>query len=204
MVSLALQTATAAIQNADLVVGSLVEQYSSTVPSGSIISQNPDSGTVVNSGSHVDLVISKGPAPCSKPDWSAPFGPNVMVIYARVKVNGIEITEPNSMLGGFMGGVSAGYENVESKPTGIIYQLVVTSQNTAGQITFRIFNSASCTVYAIGNTMDFVPGTVVGSLLSPVWLEAYQVELRADINHDGIVDFQDFVILANEWLMTTN
>jgi beta-lactam-binding protein with PASTA domain len=204
VVGLALQTAVTVIENAELKEGSLVEQYSNGVAPGSIISQSPDPGTVVNSGSAVDLVISKGLAPCAKPDWSAPFGPNVMVIYARVKVNGIEIAEPNSMLGGFMGGVSAGYANVENKPTGIVYQLVVTSQSTSGQITFRIFNSLDCTVYAIADTMQFVPGTVVGSLLQPVWLEANKVELRTDINHDGKVDLLDFSIMAQEWLMTTN
>jgi beta-lactam-binding protein with PASTA domain len=204
VVGLALQTAVTAIENAELVVGSLVEQYSDTIPSGSVISQNPDAGTVVNSGSAVDLIISKGRVPCSKPDWSAPYGPNVMVIYAKVKISGIEVTEPNSMLGAFMTGVSAGYANVENKPTGIVYQLLVTSTNTSGQISFRVFNSVDCTVYAIGDTMEFVPGSVVGSLLNPVLLQGAKIELRADIDHNGIVDFVDFSILAESWLKTTN
>ena len=127
-----------------------------------------------------------------------------MVIYARVKVNGTEITEVNSMLGGFMVGISAGYANVENKPTGTVYQLVVTSNDVSGQITFRIFNSLNCTVYAIADTMEFVPGTVVGSLLQPVWLEANEAELRSDINHDGKIDLIDFAVMADEWLMTTN
>ncbi|MCD6174208.1 MAG: hypothetical protein J7K65_00380, partial [Planctomycetes bacterium] len=126
------------------------------------------------------------------------------VIYAKVEVNGTEITTPDSMLGGFMEGVSAGYADVEDKPTGIVYQLVVTSENTSGQITLRIFDSLDCKVYAIEDTMDFVPGAVIGSLIDPMLLEASEVELRADINHDGTVDLLDFSIMAAEWMMSTN
>ena len=204
VVGLALETAVTAIENAELVAGSLIEQYSDDVAAGSVISQNPDADTVVDSGSAVDLVISKGPAPCSKPDWSAPFGSNVMIIYAKAEVNGTEITTPESMLGAFMEGVSAGFAEVEDKPTGTVYQLVVTSDDAAGQISFRIFNALDCTVYAIADTMEFIPGAVVGSLIEPVSLEAFTAQLRADINHDGTVDIGDFAIMAAEWLMSTN
>ena len=103
-----------------------------------------------------------------------------------------------------MEGVSAGFANVEDKPTGTVYQLVVTSDNATGDISFRIFNSLDCTVYAIGDATEFIPGSVVGSLIDPVLLEASAAELRADINHDGAVDFLDFRIMAQEWMMSTN
>lgn len=204
LVGLALSTAIAAIENAELTTGSLVEQYSDDIAAGSVISQSPDPGTVVDSGSAVDLIISKGPAPCSKPDWSAPFGSNVMVVYARIEVNGTPVTSPESMLGAFMGGVSAGYAEVSDEPTGTVYQLVVTSENITGQINFRVFNASDCKVYAIGETMEFTPGAISGSLINPILLQANTVELRADINHDGIVDILDFAIMAGEWLMSTN
>ena len=204
LVGLALGTATTAIENADLTPGSLVEQYSDDIAAGNVISQSPDSGTVVNSGSAVDLVISKGPPPCFKPDWSAPFGSNVMVIYARIEVNGTPVTAPESMLGAFMEGVSAGFAEVSDEPTGIVYQLVVTSESTSGPISFRVFNAADCKVYASGDTIEFTPGAVSGSLIAPVLIEASTQELRADINHDGNVDILDFAIMSEEWLMSTN
>ena len=55
--------ATTAITGAGLVVGSVTQQSSATVPAGSVISQNPAGGTTVASGSSVSLVISTGPAP---------------------------------------------------------------------------------------------------------------------------------------------
>ncbi|MEO0576492.1 MAG: PASTA domain-containing protein [Pseudomonadota bacterium] len=60
--------ATSDITNAGLVVGTVTQQTSAGVPDGSVISQNPTSGTTVNEGSSVDLVISSGPASVVVPD----------------------------------------------------------------------------------------------------------------------------------------
>ena len=57
--------ATAAITNTGLVLGTVTTQVSSTVPSGSVISENPAAGAEVNAGSAVNLVVSSGPAPLS-------------------------------------------------------------------------------------------------------------------------------------------
>ena len=63
-----LADATTAITAAGLVVGSTATQASSTVPSGSVISQNPAAGTSEPSGSAVNLVLSSGPAPVAVPN----------------------------------------------------------------------------------------------------------------------------------------
>ena len=52
--------ATTAITSASLVVGTLTTASSSTVPAGSVISENPAAGTPVNVGSAVSLVVSAG------------------------------------------------------------------------------------------------------------------------------------------------
>jgi beta-lactam-binding protein with PASTA domain len=57
--------ATTALTTAGLVLGTVTPQSSSTVPSGSVISENPAAGTDVNSGSAVSLVVSTGPVPLS-------------------------------------------------------------------------------------------------------------------------------------------
>jgi beta-lactam-binding protein with PASTA domain len=56
--------AEAAILAADLVVGTVTPQTSSTIPAGEVISQDPAAGTSVSPGTAVDLVVSLGdPAP---------------------------------------------------------------------------------------------------------------------------------------------
>ncbi len=127
-----------------------------------------------------------------------------MVIYAKIEVNGVPVTAPQSMLAGFMGGISAGFTEVSNEPTGIVYQLIVTSESTSGPISLRVFNAADCKVYASADTIEFAPGSVSGSLITPVLIEASTLELRADINHDGTVDINDFAIMAAEWLMSSN
>ena len=55
--------ATSAITGAGLVLGTVTQQSSGTVPLGSVISQNPAAGASVAAGSAVNLVVSSGPAP---------------------------------------------------------------------------------------------------------------------------------------------
>lgn len=61
--------AEAAIVAAKLEVGTVTEAFSDTVPPGSVVSQNPAGGAQVNSGTKVNLVISKGPG-ATVPDLS--------------------------------------------------------------------------------------------------------------------------------------
>ncbi len=60
--------ATTAITNAELVVGTVTQQSSATVPAGEVISQNPTGGTGVALGSAVNLIVSTGPALVGVPD----------------------------------------------------------------------------------------------------------------------------------------
>lgn len=57
--------ATAAITTAGLALGTVTTQSSSTVPSGSVISESPAARTQVDAGSAVNLVVSSGPVPLS-------------------------------------------------------------------------------------------------------------------------------------------
>ena len=68
VVGLTQTAATTAITNAELVVGTVTQQSSATVPAGEVISQNPAAGTNVTVGSAVNLVVSTGPAPVSVPN----------------------------------------------------------------------------------------------------------------------------------------
>jgi beta-lactam-binding protein with PASTA domain len=60
VVGLARATAEANIVSANLTVGTVTEQHSATVPTGSVISQNPSGGSSVPQGSAVGLVVSLG------------------------------------------------------------------------------------------------------------------------------------------------
>src|SRR5262245_1948516 len=60
VVGLTQAAATSAITGANLVVGTVTTASSTTVPSGSVISQNPTAGTQIAIGSAVALVVSSG------------------------------------------------------------------------------------------------------------------------------------------------
>jgi hypothetical protein len=67
VVNLAQAAATTAITNAGLVVGTVTNASSSTVPAGSVISQTPVAGSQIAAGSAVNLVVSTGPVPAAAP-----------------------------------------------------------------------------------------------------------------------------------------
>ena len=62
VVNMTQAAATTAISFAGLAIGTITQQTSATVPSGSVISQNPAAGTNVVAGSAVALVVSTGAA----------------------------------------------------------------------------------------------------------------------------------------------
>ena len=62
VVGLTQAIATTTITGAGLILGTVTNQSSATVPAGDVISQNPIAGTSVDEGSAVDIVVSTGPA----------------------------------------------------------------------------------------------------------------------------------------------
>ena len=60
--------AEAAIGNNHLTVGTVTQDFSDTVPAGSVISSNPAEGESVPPNTPVDLVVSQGPQPITVPD----------------------------------------------------------------------------------------------------------------------------------------
>ena len=62
LVSMTQTAAAAAIAGAGLVVGTVTQQPSNTVPSGSVISESPTAGTSVAPGSAVNMVVSRDPS----------------------------------------------------------------------------------------------------------------------------------------------
>ena len=68
LVNLTQADAEAAIADAGLVVGTVTQQTSTTVPAGSVISQDPAAGTKVDKDSRVSFVVSTGsPSPTATP-----------------------------------------------------------------------------------------------------------------------------------------
>jgi len=67
VVGQSLAAAQAALRAAHLAPGAATQAYSPTVPTGSVISSDPTSGTLLARDTAVALVVSKGPAPVAVP-----------------------------------------------------------------------------------------------------------------------------------------
>ena len=86
--------ATAAITGAGLTVGRVTQAHSSTVTSGSVISQLPGRGTTVSPGTPVNLTVltvSKGPEPVTVPDvvGMTPFNTGTALVNALLAVGAV-------------------------------------------------------------------------------------------------------------------
>ena len=72
LVGLTESSGLSAIATADLAAGFVTPQHSTTVPTGTIISQSPSPGTVVPINSPVNIVFSTGPGLTPQLTWNAP------------------------------------------------------------------------------------------------------------------------------------
>lgn len=107
-----LEAASSAIANAQLVVGSVTNQSSSTFPANTVISQSPAAGSQLTAGDKVDLVVSAGQAKVTVPDVRGMSQAN-----ATAKLQGL----------GFVVDVGTTYS---SQPSGI----VITQGPVAGSL----------------------------------------------------------------------
>jgi hypothetical protein len=73
--------ATAAITNANLVVGTVTVQSSNTVTSGSVIAENPAAGAQASAGSTVNLTVSSGTDQSGGSTQSPLSGANINLIF---------------------------------------------------------------------------------------------------------------------------
>jgi beta-lactam-binding protein with PASTA domain len=67
VVGRSLSSATQLLKSAGLVVGTVTDRSSSSIPSGDVITQSVPAGSAAQSGTSVDLVVSTGPATATVP-----------------------------------------------------------------------------------------------------------------------------------------
>lgn len=84
-----LGTATTTLEDANLALGSVSEEWDATVPIGNVISQDPSAGAELKRDSVVDLVVSKGPKPVKIPGLA---GTPVEEARALLEADGLVVT----------------------------------------------------------------------------------------------------------------
>jgi hypothetical protein len=97
-------TATSAINGATLVLGTVSTGFSSTIASGSVISQNPAAGTQVAAGTAIAVVISAGQPPA----------PNQLSLQNNYFVTGDYASAGVTLRGSGQGGIATGTITIPS------------------------------------------------------------------------------------------
>jgi serine/threonine-protein kinase len=87
-----LSDAQAALSAVGLVGDDTSDQYSDTVPTGTVISQAQATSGTVHKGDTIDLTVSKGPTPITLPDES---GKKVSTAEAALKALGLKVSYAN-------------------------------------------------------------------------------------------------------------
>ena len=70
LAGLSLDEAQAALESNNLTAGKVTQQYSDSVPEGTVISASLNEGAQVKRGAAIDLVVSNGPQPIQVPDFT--------------------------------------------------------------------------------------------------------------------------------------
>jgi serine/threonine-protein kinase len=85
--------ALAALQNVNLNLGNVTEEYSDTYPAGQVIAQSTSVGSKIAEGSSVDITISKGPEPTteSPKTYSATFSGTITFTGAEDSTNSYNV-----------------------------------------------------------------------------------------------------------------
>lgn len=148
--------ADSSITGVGLLVGTVTEQSSDSVPAGSVISQNPAAGESVSSGSNVDLVVSSGPAVDnfsdefsvdSLGDWSVRHQVEVTAAqYSTLDINqstlGALTIVPNQTPGWFDDGDAPLVFKLLSGDFAVHARVLADSVTSPGQAPVSDFNSA--------------------------------------------------------------
>lgn len=145
------------LANAGLVAGTRTEVYDATIPSGSVVDQNPAAGTMVAASSAVSYAVSLGPEPapvCTLPsagftaEWDSTSSPGTNVSPVRVTVKDTSTSSPSCPITQWAWDWGDGsitydstspsphthlYYNTTGKPGNIkTYHLTLTVTNAAG------------------------------------------------------------------------
>ena len=127
------------------------------------------------------------------PTWS--INPNAyqynMSVTATAKFNCNESTNPNNMMGAFIGGNLAGFANVNTSINGSMYAYVTVYSNVAGgdTVTFKMYDSVNDTLLDSKYTTVFQENASVGNAAAP-FVQKTDYELREiTIDTDTIFEY---------------
>jgi len=107
-------------------------------------------------------------------NWITPSGLNYSeVVYAQVIDSSNQlISNTNSKLAVFNGTNCAGVTTLIAGPNGPLFQLPVYSDTSPTAMTYQVFNGALNLVSLISQGLSFTNGATVGSISSPITLNA--------------------------------
>ncbi len=163
VVGLAQDAATTTIETAGLVIGTVTQVSSGTVPVGQVISQSPLAGTLVSPGAFVSIAVSSGPGNGTPPTivlssntdfgfWPNP-GAGLVWVHAELSAESTDfskddISVSNAIVGSFTGaGKSYGFQLIPASE-GEFFAVVNSDSftdsgalgNTASNVLQRSFN----------------------------------------------------------------
>jgi hypothetical protein len=191
VVGLTQAAATTAITGAGLVLGTVTTASSNTVPAGNVISESPVAGTMVNTGSAVNLVVSSGAAP-TVVSFNVLFGSQSYNVTTSTRtrlpwnIAGFQVVFSKPIVSG--SAASLGGATVTGF-TGLGTNILTWSINAVANANLDIVLSgsgANALKDAAGNALT--DGAGYSQILKILW---------GDFNDDGLVSAADLVAVNN-------
>ena len=174
--------AEAAIRAAGLIVGTVTTTNSNTVPSGSVISQNPVGGTSIAEGSAVDLGVSLGPVMVTVPDvvGQPQADAEAAILAASLVVGTITTANSDTVPAGSV--ISQNPKNATEVPEDTAVDLVVSLGALSVDLTVTDIDIASLNIDGQTLKISGTSNTVIRNLGDQEAFESYWVAIFEDSN----------------------
>jgi hypothetical protein len=131
------------------------------------------------------LWISAASLFAQAPNWKAnePSYQYTMTFIAKLNMDGVQLTNPNDMVGAFVGTTCRGVSKLTYVPNAKSYYAYLTIfSNTPGEtITFYLYNSTSNKIAKVTKTVNFVSYENIGNLFQSYSIAEPTLNDKADI-----------------------
>ena len=97
---------------------------------------------------------------------------NNMTIIGQIIINGVASVNPNDAIGAFVGTECRGMANPDPQLNGVVFLTALSNVSSGETLTFKVWNSSTCSECTVSETEPFVSQSSIGSIGTPYLFHA--------------------------------
>lgn len=110
-----------------------------------------------------------------------------MQVVARVRIDGVELNDPNALIAAFVGSEVRGVASPSASSLAL-FHLTVYANDESETVTMRVSSPANDTVFAVANAFEFASGTQLGDENTPFGVDGGSTtDVRPDFTANPLI-----------------